>query len=41
MPTTDEIEVQNLVSQETHAKPVQQPSVENNNNDSRLEIETP
>ncbi|MCI35272.1 hypothetical protein A2U01_0056493, partial [Trifolium medium] len=41
VPGTDEIEVQNLVSQKTHAEPVQQLSVENNNNNSRLEIETP
>ncbi|MCI35407.1 hypothetical protein A2U01_0056628, partial [Trifolium medium] len=41
VPVTDEIEVLNLISQETHAEPVHQLSVENNHNDSRLEIETP
>jgi hypothetical protein len=35
---TDEFEVQNLVLQETHVEPAQQLSVENDNNDSRLEI---
>ncbi|MCI37972.1 hypothetical protein A2U01_0059200, partial [Trifolium medium] len=37
----DEIEVLTLVSQETHAEPMQQLPVENNYNDSRLEIDTP
>ncbi|MCH96282.1 hypothetical protein A2U01_0017266, partial [Trifolium medium] len=40
VPAENEIEVQNLVSQETHAGPVQQLSVENNYKGSRLEIAT-
>ncbi|MCI03028.1 hypothetical protein A2U01_0024062, partial [Trifolium medium] len=39
VPAENEIEVQNLVSQETHAEPVQQLYVENNKG-SRLEIAT-